>query len=68
MTEAPINPLLILADEQLERSLLALHLACGRAKSVLKDKHRKQLCTLIQVLEAEARHRDRPVPQPPYRA
>lgn len=62
------NPLTFLADPDLFSTQLALALVCGRAKAALKDKHRKHLCTLIQVLELEATRRHRPTPQPPYRA
>ena len=47
---------------------LALALACGRAKSTLRNKHRKKLCALEGITEAQLNKRNAPVPQPPYKA
>lgn len=62
------NPLEQLDDEALFDTQLVLELSCGRAKAVLKDKHRGRLCSLAQILKDEANHRDRPSPVPPFKA
>lgn len=64
----PINPLSILSLEELTRTTVVLHIACGRGKQVLRDKNRRHLCTLIQLLEHELDNRGAAKPRPPYRA
>jgi hypothetical protein len=63
-----VNPFDGYADEDLFSSLLSLHLACARTKSVLKEKHRVTLCNLIGVLVTESNNRGKSVPQWPYSA
>jgi hypothetical protein len=58
----------MLTYEQLYETQIALGLACGRAKSVLRDKHRTRFCFLGQVLLVEFNNRGLPPPPPPYRA
>lgn len=60
------NPLAGLTDGDLFNSQLTLNLACGRAKAVLKGRHRELLCALSVALKLEADHRGRPSPTPPY--
>ena len=62
------NPLEELSDDELYATALVLHLACGKAKSVLRQKHRTYLCALIGPLQHEAINRGKPSPTPPYRA
>ena len=62
------NPLELLDDNQLYQTQLALDLACGRAKSVLRRKHRVTLCFLGTALGAEADRRGKSSPTPPFSA
>ena len=69
MTTTPLpNPLDLLTNDQLFSTQIALDLACGRAKSVLRNKHRTHLCFLATVLDVEANNRDQPKPVPPFSA
>lgn len=63
-----LNPLLVLSDDDLFRTQIVLAIACGRGKQILRDKSRKHLCTLVQVLGAEADRRGRPRPTAPFKA
>jgi len=56
------------SDEELYDAHLALALACGRAKSVLRQKHRGRLCALMEITAAESDKRRVPVPHAPYKA
>lgn len=67
VTSPPLLPITQLSDSELFNAELVLHIACGRGKQVMKWKSRKYLCTLIQVLGAEANRRQKPRPSPPYR-
>jgi hypothetical protein len=47
---------------------LALHLACGRNRAVLKAKHREKVCSLSSTLDVELVNRgERPL-APPFKA
>jgi hypothetical protein len=56
------------ATADIQAAHLALELACGRAKSVLRQKHRGKLCALAQITEAQLNKRNASVPQAPYKA
>jgi hypothetical protein len=62
------NPLNALTDQQLLDTLLTLDLGCGRAKGILKTKHRGRLCSLSQILVNECTNRGVAPPSPPYKA
>ena len=65
MAEVP-DPWETWTNDELYAAQLSLHLACGRAKSVLRDKHRGSLCQLLQIAQAEATKRNTQSPTPPY--
>jgi hypothetical protein len=62
------NPLQNLDDQDLFDTQLVLNLACGRNKSVTREKHRTHLCYLAGLLHIEADHRGKPSPTPPFKA
>lgn len=53
-----------LTDAELEGVMLALQLACGRAKWVLSQKRRQWFCFTFQVFKVEADLRGLPIPPP----
>lgn len=56
----PDNPLQSLSDQQLLELQHVLSLACGRSKTIFKNKFRPRFCLGWQVLESEARRRGMP--------
>lgn len=62
------NPLQNLTDDALFAGQLALSLACGRNRGILRSKHRNHLCYLANILNVEATNRGKPAPVPPYKA
>jgi hypothetical protein len=64
----PDNPLTLLNDVQLFDTSLAIALACGRSKGVLRKPHRPTICFLFFVLQQEHNRRGTVGPTPPYHA
>lgn len=56
----------MLTDQELFDTQLTLLLGCGRARAILKGKHRSLICFLTLALKQEADNRGRPSPAPPY--
>lgn len=62
------NPWVDYSDEELHDVALTLNLACGRAKAVLKQKRKSQLCGLILFANDELDRRGKPRPVAPFKA
>lgn len=49
----PPNPLTLLDDLNLRDTAYALHLGCGRSRSILRARKRDYVCYLTSILVAE---------------
>jgi hypothetical protein len=57
-----------IADADLHQMQLSLGIACGRSRSAFRDKHRTYICTLLQILQSEAKRRGKTPVGPPFTA